>query len=298
MAWRTIVISNPARLRIENDQLVIAQQESVSLPVEDIGVLMLESPEILLTSALLDRLAEHGVTLLVCGRRHMPTYAGMPFAGHCRLAGIQRTQLELTVPFRKRCWQALARRKIENQGRCLKLLGRPGADVVCAMAEQVTSGDAANIESVAAREHFRHLFGPGFERHAEDGVNSALNYGYAIARAATARALTAHGFLPAHGIHHHSELNQFNLADDFVEPLRPVVDLCVAGMLPIDELTKDHRQTLVGLLHAEVDMGGERQALLHAAEMTAGSFLAACRDGDPGLLRLPEVVPLKMHSYE
>lgn len=298
MAWKTIVISKPARLKVENDQLVIAQDQTIAFPIEDVSVLMIESPEVLLTSFLLNRLAEHGVALLVCDRKHLPCMVGLPFAGHSRLAAVQRTQLEASVPFRKRCWQAITRRKIANQSQCLRILGRPKADALAALAARVSSGDSENLESVAAREHFEAAFGDGFTRGDEDGTNSALNYGYAVLRASVARGLVMHGFLPAHGIHHHSELNQFNLADDFVEPLRPLVDLCVAGMRPEGELTKQPRETLVSLLYAEVLIDGKRQPACHAVELMAGSFLAACHDKEPGLLKLPELLPLKIHSYE
>jgi len=298
LAWRTIVISKAARLRVENDQLAIIQQETITLPIEDIAVLMLESQEVLLSSALLDRLAEHEVLLFACSRKHMPSMVGVPFVKHSRLAGIQRMQLEATQPFRKRCWQQIVRRKVANQAICQAIAGKPGAQKLRDMAATVTSGDAANIESVAAREHFQALFGPDFIRGAEDGINSALNYGYAILRGTIARALTLHGFLPAHGIHHHSELNQFNLADDFLEPLRPMVDLKVVELMPEGELTKAHREALVALIHHEVFIDGKRQAALRAAEIMAASFVAACRDHDARRLKLPEILLLAAHSYE
>ena len=298
MAWRTVVISNPARLKIENDQLLIIQDEAVGLPVEDIAVLVLESHEVLLSAALLNRLAEKDVMLLVCDGKHLPSMAGVPSAGHSRLAGVQRMQLETSVPFRKRCWQAIVKQKIANQAACLTILGKPDAEKVGCLVERVGSGDPTNVESSAAREHFRRAFGEFFIRGADDPVNSALNYGYAVVRAAVARALAFHGFLPAHGIHHHSELNHFNLADDFIEPFRPVVDLCVAGMTFREELEKQHRETLVSLLHCEMLIDGARQQVLRAVEITAGSFLAACRQKDPQLLKLPSLLPLKMHDYE
>jgi len=301
VAWRTVVISNPTRLRVENDQLLITQNESFSLPIEDIAVLMLESPEVLLSSALLDRLAQHQVILLACNQRHLPSMAGIPFTGHSRLAGVQRMQLEMSEPFRKRCWQLIIKQKIANQAACLALSGRSGADDIALMSSKVMSGDATNIESVAAREHFHRLFGEDFDRAgqgAEDGINSALNYGYAILRAMIARALSLHGFLPAHGIHHHSELNQFNLADDFLEPLRPMVDLQVDRMGVRDELTKKHREELVALIHTDVMIDGKRQAALHAAEVMAGSFLTACHEKDYTLLKLPCLLPIKPHAYE
>lgn len=298
MAWRTVVISNPARLRIRNDQLAVEQEQTTTLPVEDIAVLLLESPEVVLSSSTLNRFAELGVLLLACNSKHMPSFAGVPFAPHSRLAMVQRLQLSASVPFQKRCWQAIVRRKIENQAACLRILGRPGADRIGRMASTVASGDAANIESVAAREHFQEAFGPDFVRMADDAVNAALNYGYAVLRGAIARALAAHGFILAQGIHHRSELNQFNLADDFLEPLRPLVDLCAARMALGDELTKADRELLVALLHAEVAVDGQRHGAMRATEMMAGSFLAACKAKDPRLLKLPEVVPLKTHSYE
>lgn len=298
MAWRTVVISNPARLRIENDQLTIIQEEAVGLPLEDIAVLVLESHEVVLSAALLNRLAELDVMLLVCDARHLPSMAGVPFAGHSRLVGVQRLQLGTTLPFRKRCWQAIVKQKIANQAACLDLLERPGGDRLREMAEAVQSGDSGNVESSAAREYFRRIFGDGFVRGCDDPRNCALNYGYAVMRAAIARALSFHGFLPAHGIHHRSELNQFNLADDFMEPLRPVVDLCAGGMELGAELAKEDRQRLVSMLHVDVLVDGNRQQALHAAEMMAGSFLAACKAADPKALKLPSLLPLQNHEYE
>lgn len=298
MAWRTVVISNPARLRVENDQLVIAQDGETALPIEDIAVLMLESPEVSLSSSLLDRLASHGVTLIACDSRHLPSVAATPFAAHSRLAAVQRMQLDTSAPFRKRCWQSIVRQKITNQAMCLEILDRSGAAVVRRLAQAVSSGDAANIESTAAREHFRHLFGDDFLRGEEDATNAALNYGYAVIRASVARSLVAHGFLSSHGVHHRSELNQFNLADDFMEPFRPVVDLRVAEFRLGETLCKGDRQALVALLHCEVMMDGERQSLSRAAEISAGSYLEACREGNPDCLKLPQLLPIRLHQYE
>lgn len=313
MAWRTVVISNPARLRIDNDRLVVVQEVETPLPLEDIAVLILETPQVSLSSAVLARLSEYGATVVACGPNHMPAFAGFPFAGHCRLVGVQRLQLQTSLPFRKRCWQGVVRAKISNQAECLRLADRDGAERLAAMCVEVTSGDTRNVESAAAREYFRLLFRPDFDRRVEHAVNSALNYGYAVIRAAVARSLAASGFLLSQGIHHSSELNAFNLADDFLEPFRPVVDLCVASSPEFadlirasgepkpdsqPQLSKAHRERLAGLLAAQVRIEGERQALLRATEITAASFGAACRAGDPKRLRLPELLPLREHRYE
>lgn len=298
MAWRTVVVSNPARLKIHNDQLLIVRDDPVSLPIEDIAVLLLESPEVLLASSLLSRLAEHGVTLVACDHKHLPSMACIPFAGHSRLAGIQRLQLTMSLPFRKRCWQTIVKHKILNQAECLRLSGRQGVSTIAEMAHKVESGDPLNVESTASKDYFCFAFGDDFVRGEDDWRNSCLDYGYAVLRAAVARAFAAHGFLLSQGIHHHSELNQFNLADDFLEPFRPLVDLLTAELTPGNELTKADREKLVSLLYAEVLIDGKRQPVLHAAEIFAGSFLTACHEKDPGALKLPELVSLNIHSYE
>ncbi len=298
MAWRTVVVSNPARLRVERDQLLVEQGgDPAPLPLEDVAALILESPQITLSAALLARLARHDVTLIACDERHLPALATMPLAGHSRLAGVQRLQLGLSLPFRKRCWQAVVRAKIANQAACLETLGRPAADLR-RLSGEVASGDSRNVEAQAAREYFRRVFGPGFSRGpGDDALNSALDYGYAVLRAAVARALAGHGFILAQGIHHHSELNPANLADDFLEPFRPVVDLFAAGLPAAAELGRPERQALASLLYAQVSIAGKRQPVLYAAELMAASFHTACERSDPSRLQLPELLPFTLHQY-
>jgi CRISPR-associated protein Cas1 len=299
VAWRTVVISNPARLKIENSQLVVTQEEEIPLPVEDIGVLFLESPEVLLSSSLLYRLAQAGVAVIVGDEKHMPCMAGLPFDSHSRLSGCQKLQLSMSAPFNKRCWQAVVRQKVLNQAECERIAGRENSRKVRDLASEIASGDPANIEGRAARYHFNSLFGPEFIRGDGDIVNSALDYGYAVMRAGIARALSLHGFLLSQGIHHRSELNSFNLADDFIEPFRPLVDLCVFKRIPKEgELLREHRQKLVSLLGCDISIDGSRQIVTNAMDMMTASFLTACRLKNPASLKLPEILPIREHSYE
>lgn len=311
MAWRTVVISNPALLKLEDDQLAITQfsprsrgcsgevgDSTVKLPLEDVAVLLIESREVTLTSALLARLAENGAALLVCDQRHLPALLGLPCAGHSRLTGVHRLQLSASLPFKKRCWQLVVKQKVANQAECLRLARKAGCEKLAAMLPEVKSGDSGGVESRAARQYFPLLFGKPFQRGDEDNTNWALDYGYAVMRAAVARALAAHGFLLTQGIHHHSELNPFNLADDFLEPLRPLVDLRVADMNLDDGFGTEHRRELAALLGCEVMIDGMRQSALRAAEIMASSFLSACQAKDAGLLKLPGLLPLIRHRYE
>ncbi len=283
---------------MENDQLVITQETEVPLPLEDISVLVLESQQVLITAAALAKLAEYGAAVVACGPNHLPAFMGFPFAGHSRLSGIHRLQIDTSLPFRKRCWQKIVQAKILNQAECLRIMGRPYADKLASLAKDVASGDKQNVESIAARGYFRLLFGEDFVRGEDDGINAALNYGYAVLRAAVARALTAFGFLLTLGIHHHSELNHFNLADDFIEPFRPVVDLMVAGFSPPPEtLEKVHREYLAGVLGCDILVDGQKYSVMRAVELAAASFGSACRASDPTMLKLPVLLPISGHKY-
>lgn len=300
MAWRIVVITSAARLKIENDQLCIIRDSTVTVPVEDIGVLLVESQEVTVTAPTLCRLADAGAVVLFCDGKHLPAFVGLPYSGHSRVSGMHRLQLSTTVPFRKRCWQAITRQKISNQAACLKYQGNPAAISLYELAMKVQSGDAGNVEAVAAQKYFRLLFGGEFARGNDEYINGALDYGYAVVRSAVARALAAHGFLLTQGIHHRSELNPFNLADDFIEPFRPAVDLMVSDMVfdEDDGLTSRHRAGLAGILTMEVLINNSRQCIMNATEICAASFVSACKAGDHTLLQLPDLLPLTEHSYE
>ena len=298
MAWRTVVITSAASIKLSNDQLSITRESTVCIPVEDIGVLVIESQEVTITAPILCRLAESGTVVLICDRKHIPVFAGVPYIGHSRLSGIHRMQLDTSIPFRKRCWQAVIRQKLRNQGACLDYCGNADGAVIAVLAEQVQSGDVKNVEARGAKNYFHLLYGSGFLRGRGEYINSALDYGYAIVRGGVVRALAAHGFLLTQGIHHHSELNPFNLADDFIEPFRPVIDLMVAGMNFDEGFTSQHRAELVGALSVDVIIDNSRHCVLNAAEMTAASFVTACRSSDSGVLKLPCLIPIAEHSYE
>ncbi|MFQ3549152.1 MAG: type II CRISPR-associated endonuclease Cas1 [Armatimonadota bacterium] len=298
MAWRTIVISNPARLRLENDQLKIMQEMEVTLPVDDINVLMIESQEVLITAALLARLAEAGVLVLICDRKHLPCFAGLPYANHSRLTGIHRMQLDMSVSLKRRFWQVIVTQKIKNQARCIELCGKTGYEALYNLAKEVDSGDAGNIEAYAAREYFKCLFGNGFYRQETNHINSALNYGYAILRGSIARALAQYGFILTQGLHHHSELNAFNLADDFIEPLRPLCDLKVCSMSFEDGFTAKHRHELVSLLTCDLVIDGLKQSVRRTCEIMASSFHTACREKNQKFLKMPMLMEIQEHRYE
>lgn len=299
MAWRNIFISSPAKLSLlQNNLLIHSGGEDLTVPLEDIAIVVLENTQTTLTGQILSEFSQRGISLLLCDGRHLPCGELLPYHRHSRLKKTVTEQLELTVPFKKNCWRLIVRQKLLNQARCLDLLWLPFGDELRRLAADVKSGDPDNKEAQGAQIYFEQIM-PSITRRTPATINDALNYGYSIMRAAMARALVAYGFIPVLGLFHRSELNQFNLADDFVEVMRPLVDLWVVQNIEHDvPFLPRHRHSLVGLLSNNLLVDGEKQTVLRATEIMSSSFRTACTTKNPSSLVLPELLPLVEHRYE
>lgn len=300
MTWRSVVISRPARLRREHYSLAIEQERTAFVPFEDIAVILLNHREITLTHPVLAACGEYGVSLFATGDTHHPSGVFLPFLPHSRATRWMRLQLSLPRPAAKQTWATIVRRKIANQALCLRLSGQEGWDRLESCAARVRSGDSDNMEGQAAAFYFPQLFGKGFRRMEGGFTNAALDYGYAVLRGTIARGLVAHGMLPAFGIFHASEQNAFNLADDLIEPFRPLVDLFVRDMPPSpdDELLPRDKVALVSLLNIDVGMPRGRMSVLSAIEHAVESLARVYDGGEAGLLELPTLIGLEAHRFE
>lgn len=301
MVWRSVVISRPARLKREHFALVVEQEQSARVPFEDIAVIVLNHREITLTHPVLSACADYGIGLYSTGDNHQPNGVFMPFLQHSRATRMQRLQLDLDKPSTKRAWAHIVQAKIGNQARCMELLGVKGADRLQSYARRVRSGDTGNLEGQASAYYFPQVFGRSFHRSQPGWVNSALDYGYAVMRGACARALVAHGMLPSIGLFHSSEQNAFNLADDLIEPYRPVVDLHVAQHRPANEEAKlqpSDKVALVGLLNVDVAMPRGQMSVLASIEQAAESLARLYDGGSEQVLELPHLIGLRQHLPE
>jgi CRISP-associated protein Cas1 len=299
VGWRSIMISRPAKLRREHFSLAIEQDETAFVPFEDIAVIVLNHREINLSHPVLSACAEYGIGLYATGANHQPAGVFLPFLPHSRATRMLRLQLDIARPLAKQAWAGLVRKKIENQARCLKLGGRKGIERLESYARRVRSGDVENLEGQAAAFYFVQLFGPGFNRAEERWANAALNYGYAVLRGAIARGLVAHGLHPTIGLFHDSEQNAFNLADDLIEPFRPLVDLHVFKNIPAEEgdLTPADKAALVALLNVDVGMPHGRMSALSAIEYAVESLVRLFETDDSDL-HLPDLIGLQPHRLE
>ncbi len=299
MAWRTVIIHKPTKLALKQGQLALCNEQGEhSFPLEDIAAIILESPEISLTSALLSACMEQGVALATCNASHIPNGILLPFLPHSRQSKVARVQMSWSAPLRKRLWQRIIQAKITNQALCLaSCRGEEEAARLHALVRQVQSGDPDNLEAQAARAYWQKLFDKDFRRGAGDATNSALNYGYAVIRAFVARSQVAYGLIPTFGLHHESELNAFNLTDDVMEVFRPLADALVFNMRSMgelsdkeDRLSKENRQKLATLGTSFCLMDNQKHHLMNACERMASGLVSAIEHKSAALMPVPEFV--------
>lgn len=297
MSFRNVMIESPAKVSLKREQLIVATDREYSLPVEDLSALLLENRQSTITTAALSRLGQSGCAVFVCDEKHMPCAVLMPFAQHSRTLAAAKTQLDASEPLKKRMWQQIIEAKISNQAACLRWNGKEDA-ALAALADRVKSGDAGNVEATAAQQYFPLLFGPGFTRQEDNAYNAGLNYGYAILRGYMARCLAVYGFLPAFGIHHCSTLNSMNLADDLMEPFRPLADLLVStGIDESDELGPEQKRMLFNCLNLDVIAAGKHHSTAYAMELLVQSFARSLQQKKAALI-VPEITELRQHRYE
>lgn len=299
MGWRSVMISRPAKLRREHFSLAIEQEQTAFVPFEDIAIIVLNHREIQLTHPVLSACADYGIGLYATGDNHQPNGVFLPFLAHSRTTRLMRKQMDIPRPLAKQAWANIVRRKIENQTAVLRFCAKNGVDRMDSYVRRVRSGDQDNLEGQAAAFYFTQLFGQGFYRAEERWVNAALDYGYAVLRGAIARGLVAHGMHPPIGLFHASEQNAFNLADDLIEPFRPLVDLHVAKHPAMTEgdLSPQDKAALVALLNVDVGMPQGKMSALSAIEYAVESLARLFEQGDSEL-ELPTLIGLQAHRLE
>lgn len=281
MIKKTLFFSNPYSLSLKNRQMVIRSKEDAdfyrSVPVEDIGVVVLENQETGITLPLLNALADNNVSVIVCSEKFMPNAMLVSLDSNSTQGECFRNQLTASEPLKKNLWKQIVESKIRNQAALLSKLNKD-ADRLKPYYMNVKSGDPDNREGVAAKEYWDELFGKYFVRFRKGkSPNALLNYGYAILRAAVARALTGSGLLPSVGIFHKSRYNSFPLADDIMEPYRPYVDEIVFDLYANGEteLNKYSKERILKILYADTFFDNMTRPLGIALSVTTAS-LAKC----------------------
>ncbi len=297
MIRKTVEIETPGtRLSIAHRQLVIERPDEGkrTLPCEDIGVLVVDNPQISYTHSVFTTLMEEGAAIVLCGQNHLPAGLLLPFDAHATQTERHRAQAAAGDGVKNRAWQLLVAAKLRQQA--IVLAHYTGSDAgLAAMAGRVRPGDPANLEGMAAQRYWSRLFGTNFRRHrGGPPPNDLLNYGYAVMRAAVARALAAAGLIPSLGVHHRNRSNPFCLADDLLEPYRAYVDWRVKSLVTDHEpapLNREAKAALLSLFNETVLVDERRSPLLLAIHASAASLCRMITEGGKALA-LPAGLPV------
>ena len=292
MIKKSILIESRSSITTKNLQLVIESEiRQSTIPIEDIGILVLDNPEIYISLPAMNLLIENNSSVVVCTKNHLPNGMFLNLNSHHIQQEIFRNQINASLPLKKILWQQTIVEKIKNQGQMLqKVTGKKNHFEY--LASKVLSGDTSNMEGVAAQQYWKDFFEIDFKRERfGDYPNNFLNYGYAILRAATARSLSGSGLLCTLGIHHKSKYNAFALADDIMEPFRPLVDQKVIEIMQNfeeQELNTQIKSELLQILTATVYFKEEKSPLMVALQKTASS-LQQCFTGDRKKIKYPKL---------
>lgn len=300
MITKTLYVGNPAKLHLRMSQLVLQRPEDPdtehSTPLEDVGIVILDNPQIIITQALIAEMLAQNIALISCNPQHLPTGLMLNLQSHKLQSARFQSQIAASEPLKKQLWQQTVQAKIRNQAALLQTLHKPFAPLL-RWAEEVRSGDPDNKEARAAVYYWKHLFEENiaFSR-SPDGLppNNLLNYAYAIVRAMVARSLVGSGLLPTLGIFHRNQYNAYCLADDIMEPYRPFADALVIRLLKqqpdliesLEQLTPPLKRELLDIATHDVWLKKQRSPMMVAIQHTTAS-LAKCFDKKSRLLLYP-----------
>ncbi len=297
MITRSIYIGNPAYLKLKDEQMYILEpftkEMKGKVPVEDLGLLMLDHFQITISHQLIQKMMGNNVVMISCDAQHLPHGIMLPLYGHTEHSDRVKDQLDASEPLKKQLWKQTVECKIENQKEVLKRLGNyhePMMDY----QNNVKSGDITNMEGIAAQHYWKYLISSNFLRQRfGDSPNQFFNFGYAVLRSIVARAIVATGLLPVLGIFHKNKYNPYCLVDDLMEPFRPFVDILVMQWLEANKeaegLTKEFKAHILQIATMDVRIDGKIRPLLVAVKTTASS-LYKCYTGEKRLIAYPELI--------
>tara|TARA_R110002050_G_scaffold94765_2_gene197196 strand:+ start:49451 stop:50335 length:885 start_codon:yes stop_codon:yes gene_type:complete len=292
MIKKTLLFTNKCSITTSNEQLVIkSENRNKTIPIEDIGYLVIDHHEIYISIPALNKLINNNCACIVCDKKHLPNGMLLNLNSHHIQQEIFKHQINASIPLKKQLWQQTIIEKINNQGLLLeKITGATNKFEY--LSSKVLSGDTSNMEGVAANFYWKSFFEIDFKRARYGNYpNNFLNYGYAILRAATARSLSGSGLLNTLGIHHKSKYNAFALADDIMEPFRPIVDEIVHHIMQNydeQELTTEIKSEILSILTRTVYFKDEKSPLMVALQKTASS-LQQCYSGKRKKIKYPKL---------
>lgn len=290
MSWRTIVLSSDSKISLRLKHLVITNKETTTVPLSEIGHLVIENPNIVMTGHILNALSTYKITTIICDMSHMPITQLNLIYGHFRQAKMIKAQLGWQPHRQDILWQEIVKRKINNQKFVLEKFFPAGTfSNFDNYIEQVELNDDSNREGYAAKVYFNQLFGANFVRGRDTPINWALNYGYSLLLSLFTRVITTKGLLTELGIHHKNQYNHYNLASDFMEVYRPLIDVIVKKCIT-NRFNNESKRELINVFNNKVYIKNKKQYLANSVELYVDSLIKFLEEEDYKSLAFPELI--------
>ena len=294
MGYRQVIIKKSDKIHFKDKQLVIEKEgNSSKVPLEDINYVLIEDPTTIITTRLLAEFGKNAISLIVCDEKYEPTSIMYPYNYHFKQLDVFNSQLQINEDIKKELWNQIVKKKIENSIRVLEMTSKEEFPIskLTSYLEEIIDGDIKNREGLSAKMYFRSLFGNEFIRFYDDAINASLNYGYTIIASAIIRNLAVYGLNTYLGIHHNSKINNFNLAYDFLEPYRSIVDKFVYDNKDdiCYPLSFDFRKKLINLLNKEVLHKNKKYTVEYSISLLIQSYIKSFSSGEI-ILDLPTII--------
>ena len=284
MSWRTVVISNNAKLDYQIGYMVVRGEKTTKIHLNEIGMLIVESTAVSMTSYLLSELMKNKIKVVFCDEKRNPCSELVSYYGSHDTSSKIRKQIEWTKDDKDHIWTEIVSQKIKQQALMLQRYQKEEANMLFEYMEEVEFGDITNREGHAAKVYFNTLFGKKFTRTDENPINAALNYGYGIILSIFNREIVSSGYLTQIGLFHDNMFNQFNLSSDLMEPFRPLVDQLVVELKP-EKFETEEKRKMLELLNKEVEICGKMEVVTNAIKIYCRSVFDALNDRDISLIR-------------
>lgn len=294
MGYRQVIIKKSEKIHFKDNQLIIEKDNnSTKIPLEDINFVLIEDSTTILTTRLLAEFGKNAISLIICDEKFEPTSIMYPYNYHFKQLDVFSHQLEISEEIKNEFWNQIVRKKIENSIRVLEMTSKDELPItkLTQYTSEIVDGDIKNREGLAAKMYFRSIFGSDFIRFYDDNINAALNYGYTILASAIIRNLAVFGLNTFLGIHHNSKINNFNLAYDFLEPYRSIVDKYVYDNKDniVYPLTFEFRKSLINLLNKEVYHNEKKYTVEYSIGLVIKSYIKSFSTGEVKL-DLPTII--------
>lgn len=284
MSWRTVLISGRAKLDLKLNHMVVRKADTYKIHIDEIAIVIIDSTSVSITTSLIDRLVEKKVKLIFCGKDHNPIGEVVNYHNKHNSVKMIQKQMNWETNSKGKVWRKIIEEKINNQSRVLKDINYFSYELLQEYLDEIKDFDSTNREGHAAKVYFYKLFGCDFSRRAENPINSMLNYGYSIILSLFTREITSLGYLTQVGIFHENQFNYYNLASDFMEPLRPLIDMIVLNYMP-EKFEREEKEELLKIFEISVVVEGINHTLLNAINVYTRSLFNALEFGDENLIK-------------